>query len=793
MEGALASYRLMLSRGHGQLYFVAGDSGSGRRTTLRQLIARLHDEPTRPLVISGELMGRSFRSWSLSEAEQAKAINTLDSALGLRDIFQLAAAAAAPALAAATGPWLGVLAAFVSIAKLSTQLKNRLGRDLLSGVDEAQLPALLPQLLRQESTKRPVVLMLGNVDLATDVGITWFLDASARELPIDVRALVVLSLVGGAQPGPHQEGEPAVLRIARREVDERHLAAWSYLAPLGRMQIDKWLGPMEASLLEDLETLSRGNVALLTEIWAGWQDQGVLRHRTGAATWQLATGQEDLAAWALRHPVETRLRALTDDDGAAYDRLWEVLRIGSLEGGVFSADAVALAMIPTLEVKDLVEEIDHRLVGNAGVNASLLQKAGRGTTEGVTLYRFTSDLVWRLMRRYIASEELPGLSGRLARALLAVYTPHEIKVSRTLAELYRAAGEASFAEQYQRIADFDATENELRLQAKFLLGLPYKEWDPSQRVELGRTMNQLGVTLVDRSLYAQAQPLFERSVAILQPEGGNNADTARALFNLGVVLFRQGELNEGQRHLDRALSIQEDVLGPTDQAVARTRSHLAMLLYRRGDYEESRRQYEHALEIAEARLGHDNPETANILRSLAVTLNALQDPDGARQRLNEALAIYDRVYGPTHLYYAETLDSLAGHLIKRGNVQGRSLAERALPILEQRLGPNHAGLAPTLSNLGDAYYRDGDLKRARKMHERALKIREDRLGSDSPEVAASLMNVAALDVVEGKLDEAKDRYLRALDICRRKLPPNHATAKRAERMLAYVDQLNMQG
>ena len=69
------------------------------------------------------------------------------------------------------------------------------------------------------------------------------------------------------------------------------------------------------------------------------------------------------------------------------------------------------------------------------------------------------------------------------------------------------------------------------------------------------------------------------------------------------------------------------------------------------------------------------------------------------------------------------------------------MLERALAIKERTYGRDHTKVAPTLTNLGNAYGQLGDYAKKRDMLERALAIKERAYGRDHPEVALTLTNL----------------------------------------------------
>ena len=107
---------------------------------------------------------------------------------------------------------------------------------------------------------------------------------------------------------------------------------------------------------------------------------------------------------------------------------------------------------------------------------------------------------------------------------------------------------------------------------------------------------------------------------------GEHPDTAIDLNNLGLLLKAQGDLAGAYRYYERALRINEQVLGEGHPATARSLNNLAMLLAEVGDLPapvaqaqvaEARAYLERALRIFEAKLGPDHPDTRTVRNNLA--------------------------------------------------------------------------------------------------------------------------------------------------------------------------------
>jgi tetratricopeptide (TPR) repeat protein len=85
--------------------------------------------------------------------------------------------------------------------------------------------------------------------------------------------------------------------------------------------------------------------------------------------------------------------------------------------------------------------------------------------------------------------------------------------------------------------------------------------------------------------YTQAQPLYERALAIYERVlGPDHPDTAASLSNLALLLRAQGDLAGARPLFERALAIRERVLGPDHPNTAESLNNLASLLKDQGEF-----------------------------------------------------------------------------------------------------------------------------------------------------------------------------------------------------------------
>ena len=84
-------------------------------------------------------------------------------------------------------------------------------------------------------------------------------------------------------------------------------------------------------------------------------------------------------------------------------------------------------------------------------------------------------------------------------------------------------------------------------------------------------------------------------------------------------------------------------------------------------------------------------------------------------------------------------------------LRAKELLERALVIQVREYGPEHADVATTLANLGNAFDRLGDIAKQRELLERALKINERECGPASTEQKGQLRLQPQLGLICSRL------------------------------------------
>jgi tetratricopeptide (TPR) repeat protein len=140
-------------------------------------------------------------------------------------------------------------------------------------------------------------------------------------------------------------------------------------------------------------------------------------------------------------------------------------------------------------------------------------------------------------------------------------------------------------------------------------------------VAAAHLLNESGYYLKGRARYAEAEPLYQRALAIKEEAlGSGHPSTAASLNNLAEIYRDQGRYGEAEPLYQRALAIQEKALGPDHPDTATSLNNLALLYKRQGRYAEAEPLYQRALAICEKTLGPDHPSTVLSVRNYAIFL-----------------------------------------------------------------------------------------------------------------------------------------------------------------------------
>ena len=205
----------------------------------------------------------------------------------------------------------------------------------------------------------------------------------------------------------------------------------------------------------------------------------------------------------------------------------------------------------------------------------------------------------------------------------------------------------------------------------------------------GLVRQNLGLTLRDLGLYAEAEAQFRRAIEVVAaaPAGDRDHLTALALDSLAVVLARTGRTAEAQAAMLQALGLAASIPSLTAAHTTLFLEHAALIRQLDGDIPGAHAGYTEVL----ARLRTDHPEEdPRVVTALLNVAGTAGDPAQAEALGLQALAIQERTLAPDDPQLAQNLGNLAIARFLQDDAPGaETLQRRALELLRLRLGPAH--------------------------------------------------------------------------------------------------------
>jgi tetratricopeptide (TPR) repeat protein len=187
--------------------------------------------------------------------------------------------------------------------------------------------------------------------------------------------------------------------------------------------------------------------------------------------------------------------------------------------------------------------------------------------------------------------------------------------------------------------------------------------------EAARLLNAAGLYLYERGRYIDAEPLYQRALAIREKAlGPEHPDVATSLNNLAMLYENQGQNAKTEPFYQRSLAIREKALGPEHPDVAISLNNLAALYRAQGQYANAEPLYGRALAILEKALGPEHPDVATSLNNLAMLYRAQGQYAKAEPLYQRALAILEKALGPEHPDVVKCLENYA--LFRASSING---------------------------------------------------------------------------------------------------------------------------
>jgi Tfp pilus assembly protein PilF len=286
------------------------------------------------------------------------------------------------------------------------------------------------------------------------------------------------------------------------------------------------------------------------------------------------------------------------------------------------------------------------------------------------------------------------------------------------------------------------------------IGGIFKEAEKLGISEVGDLFFEIGIYLVDRGIYKEAEPYCKTAYKIGKAIHEEPHDTVLNFLNSLALLYnRQGRYDEAEVLHKEVLNGRKKIHGEEHPNVASSLNNLASLYYRQKRYVKAEPLYKDALKMKRKLLGKEHKSIGITLNDLALVYNNQERYDEAELFFKEALEMYKKLLGREHLEIATSLNNLALLYDNQGRYkEAEPLYKDALEMRKKLQGSEHPDVAMLLYNLGLFYAEQGKLKDGKAFLQQAMGIRIKLLGTGHPYTKNS---IKALEWVRKQIEEGE--------------------------------------
>jgi VWFA-related protein len=360
----------------------------------------------------------------------------------------------------------------------------------------------------------------------------------------------------------------------------------------------------------------------------------------------------------------------------------------------------------------------------------------------------------------------------LGRALIALLLLSAISLAQNSWEEKNHAGEKAFQEG--RLADAN------RL---FAEALGQAQQFGQNDVRLAPIYNNLALVSFVQNNFIASEALYEKSIAVMQAQGPDNALLLPVLDNLTRLYVKQWAFSNAIRTAWRACHIREKKFGPANLETATGLNKLASLYLDNVRLLPQSSDDLPASKLANKTLSasDSSPDFKDLSASFE---NAPELDDATKLAIAESLftkvfEIQEKAYGEVNSRLVDVLQNLGEvRRAQEKTIAAEEAYTKTLAIVEKGFGPDDFKLATPLQQLAELKTESGNYADAEKLYQRALQIDQDKAGASDPSLVSLLTGYAAILEKMNRPDEAKTLTARAASLAPR-TPANASSSPAA--------------
>jgi tetratricopeptide (TPR) repeat protein len=272
----------------------------------------------------------------------------------------------------------------------------------------------------------------------------------------------------------------------------------------------------------------------------------------------------------------------------------------------------------------------------------------------------------------------------------------------------------------------------------------------------------------------ESAEILERALRIGETQSGtSDADLVLTLSALGETYLSLNLIDKAFSLFIRAKGIQENL--SSNAGFGLIFYHMGCACLKQNLFEEAVEYLERAVRIQECYSCFDKREVASAYSKLGLAHDLLGNLIDAKVSTEKALRLLETRLGPNHLEVCTLLEKLGLlHYNLENYDQASFLLERAVQIAEFHLAKNHPRVANLLLNFASAVFAMKNWQEARLAFSRLLLILYSSEVPKPLEIARVLINLGKIHKELGLLVEANDFFSKALVLTEKSLGSSHS-------------------
>jgi tetratricopeptide (TPR) repeat protein len=261
--------------------------------------------------------------------------------------------------------------------------------------------------------------------------------------------------------------------------------------------------------------------------------------------------------------------------------------------------------------------------------------------------------------------------------------------------------------------------------------------------DVGTILTSLGFYLTEHGAYASAELAFKKARdIILVSQDWTRADEARFEHHLAWLHYQRGEYAEAEPLFQSSLAVREQVYGDHHE-LARSLNDYALLLMKTGRNSDAEPMLLRSLEIRKRVCGA--AEIASCLNNLAIAYMKQGKTAEAIEEYKLALIHLRDAYGDTHSSVGYCLNNLSQAQFEQNLISSAvayDMFNKALSIFKASLGEDHPAVAMCKNNQAIVCSQQKNWSKTEQLFRDALEIRKKSLKLLHIDTIESQINLA---------------------------------------------------